>query len=70
MGLSVSRPLTREEALDTRELRVPWLCECGQGDPPEHVICSACGDDWDECDCGAPDDEDVPWMLAEVAWAL
>lgn len=43
--------------------RVPILCECGQGDPPEHVICSECGDDWDDCVCGAPDDEDAPWML-------
>lgn len=65
MSRSVCRPLTEDEALDQREARVPILCDCGQGDPPEHVICSACGDDWDECECGAADGSDVPWMLVE-----
>lgn len=32
-------------------IREMWLCECGQGDPPEHYICSVCGDDWPDCEC-------------------
>jgi hypothetical protein len=27
------------------------LCECGQGDPAEHIICAQCGNDPPECDC-------------------
>lgn len=47
--------------------RVPYHCDCSYpGARSPHIICSECGDDWDDCVCGAPDDEDVAWMLAEM----
>ncbi|MCW2977731.1 MAG: hypothetical protein JWM06_3012 [Actinomycetia bacterium] len=27
------------------------LCECGQGEPAEHLICLGCGEDPPDCDC-------------------
>jgi hypothetical protein len=51
-----------ETAVDCKECGAPkgspcterpacWECECGQGHPPVHDICSFCGDDWGTCDC-------------------
>jgi hypothetical protein len=37
------------------EERHPIECDCGQGDPAIHEICSVCGDDWPDCSCVAID---------------
>jgi protein gp37 len=38
------------------------VCECGQGDPPEHEICTACGDDVPGCSCDL-DLTDIGWII-------
>lgn len=52
---------------DERVTRVPYHCDCSYpGARSPHICCSECGDDWDDCTCGAPDDEDASWMLGEM----
>lgn len=40
--------------MSTTEIAHPYICDCSYpGQPAEHLCCSECGDDWDECDCAA-----------------
>jgi hypothetical protein len=62
-GLMSSRTLAASEiAVNCSECGAPggspctegpqrWECDCGQGDPPVHEICSFCGEDWGTCNC-------------------
>lgn len=48
------------KALDSIETRHPYHCDCSYpGAVSPHLCCSACGDDWDDCVCGAPVDPDA-----------
>lgn len=51
-----------------------WECDCAQGDPAVHVICSGCGNDNGECDCPGgeraplfdlPDIPVPPWPVVD-----
>lgn len=44
----------------TRELTT--ICDCGQGDPPEHEICLDCGDDLPGCSCDL-DLTRIDWLI-------
>jgi protein gp37 len=51
-------PLVNNAAKETT------ICDCGQGDPPEHEICLDCGDDSPGCRCFNLDLHEIDWLIA------
>jgi hypothetical protein len=55
-GQSSSRELIEDDPCPGCGGQLTW-CDCGQGDPGEHLICLHCGDDAEDCQCEGPPDE-------------